>query len=254
MRIAILGPGRLGLSLHALLRDGPFETALWSRGQAVPPCDVALLTVSDSAIGEVAALVPPGPIVLHTSGATDVDVLRPHRPAGSLHPLQSFPGPSVALPPVEGVPAALAGDPEAVEAARTIAEAIGFATFEVPGDRRLYHAAAVMAGNFATVLLGDAASLLEAAGVSRDEAAGILAPLALASIEQAARRGTSAALTGPFARGDLGVVEGHLAAIAEASPDLERLYRALGVRAATLAAHGGHLTAEELRTWIRRVS
>ena len=254
MHIAILGPGRLGRSLHALLRAGPFELSLWSRGQPVPACDVALLTVSDGAIAEVAAQVPAGPIVLHTSGATDVDVLRPHRPAGSLHPLQSFPGPEVAIPPVAGVPAALAGDPEAVAVARLIAEAVGFATFEVPGDRRLYHAAAVVAGNFATVLLADAARLLEAAGVDPEAAPSVLAPLALASIEQAARRGPAAALTGPFARGDLDVVERHLDAISSATPDLERLYRALGVRAATLSAAGGHLTGEELRTWIRRVT
>ena len=68
---------------------------------------------------------------------------RTHRPAGSLHPLQSFPGPEVAGPPGRGVPAAVAGDPEAVSAATQIALDLGMRPFEVPGDRRLYHLAAV---------------------------------------------------------------------------------------------------------------
>ncbi len=253
MRIAILGQGRLGRSLCQLLAGSAFDVRPWTRGHLVPACDIALIAVTDAAIREVAQQIPSGPIVLHTSGATDVDVLRPHRPAGSLHPLQSFPGPEVAMPPVEGVPAALAGDPEAVDAARRIARTLGFWTFEVPGDRRCYHAAAVMAGNFATVLLADASRVLAAAGVDPEAAPAILAPLALASIEQAARRGPEAALTGPFARGDLDVVLGHLEALAQTS-DLQRLYRTLASRAVALAEEGEHLTGEEVRTWIRKVT
>jgi predicted short-subunit dehydrogenase-like oxidoreductase (DUF2520 family) len=98
-------------------------------------------------VAEVAAQIQPGGAtpVLHASGALSHDVLRPHRPAGSLHPLQSFPGPDVATPPLEGVAAAVAGDLEAVLVARRLAEALGMAPFTVSGDRRAYHAAAVIA-------------------------------------------------------------------------------------------------------------
>ena len=110
--------------------------------------DVYYCCVSDGAVAEVASLIPAHADrkgsgdytndvpVLHASGALDHQVLRPHRPAGSLHPLQSFPGPDVALPPLDGVPAAVAGDEAAVEVATRMAEGLGMVPFRVSGDRR----------------------------------------------------------------------------------------------------------------------
>lgn len=234
MRIAIVGPGRLGRSLAVLLERAGEDVSLHGRG-ADPDADVVLLVVPDTAIAEAARAVHRGPIVLHCSGATEVGVLRPHRPAGSFHPLMTFPGPEVALPDLEGVPAAIDGDTEAKEAARHIAAALGMRAFEVPGDRRLYHAAAVMAGNFATVLLAAAAEVLTAAGVAPEEAPGLLAPLALQSLRNAASDPASA-LTGPAVRGDVEVLERHRAALAAARLDAAlALYEALSRRAWELA-------------------
>jgi len=251
MIIAIAGMGRLGRTLAALLPAAGHEVRPWRRGEPKPSSDVVLLTVSDSAIAEVAAAWPRGPILLHTSGVTDVAPLRPHRPAGSLHPLQSFPGPEVAIPPMAQVPAAIAGDDEAREVARAIALELGMRPFDVPGDRRLYHAAAVVAGNFATVLLAEAARLLEAAGVAPELAPGILAPLAQASVRQGGERGPAAALTGPFARGDAEAVAAHVAAISLHSPAITALYQELGRRAADLAREGCHISPEEQLELIR---
>lgn len=155
---------------------------------------------------------------------------------------------------MEGLPAAIAGDPEAVDAARQIAASLGWAPFEVPGDRRLYHAAAVVAGNFATVLLDQAARLLVAAGVEPTAAPAVLAPLALASIRQAGESGDpAAALTGPFARGDDAVIAAHLAAIAASAPEIAPLYRELGRRAAALSERGGHISSEAMERMIRLI-
>jgi predicted short-subunit dehydrogenase-like oxidoreductase (DUF2520 family) len=156
-----------------------------------------------------------------------VDALHPHHPSGSLHPLMTFPGPEVAVPDLTGVPAAIAGDPEARAVAELLARDLGLAPFEVPGDRRLYHAAAVIAGNFATILLGEAARVLEVAGVPRDQCLGILAPLALRSVDNA-RHGVRAALTGPIARGDHATLERHRAALEEHDlRDVRELYDAV---------------------------
>lgn len=238
MRIAILGPGRLGRTLALLLPGAGHAVRLLSRHDpisAAGDADVALLTVPDHAIARVAAALPRGPIVLHCSGAADVDVLRPHRPAGSLHPLMTFPGPEVAVPALDGVPAALAGDPEAIEAGRRLALDLGMAPLEISGDRRLYHAAAVMAGNFATVLLADAARTLTAAGVPSDRAASALLPLALASLRNAAPDPV-AALTGPAARGDHATVQGHRDALdAHGLFEVRGAYDALTARALALS-------------------
>jgi len=251
MEIAILGMGRLGRSLVPLLRSAGHQVHTWTRGQTFPESPVAWIMVRDEAVAEVAAALPEGPIVLHASGALDVDVLRPHSPAGSLHLLQSFPGPEVAVPPLKGVPAAVSGDPEAVEAATAIAQSLDLSPVHVPGDRRLYHAAAVLAGNFATTLLGEGARALAEAGVSHQVACQMLAPLALASIEQAAAQGPGPALTGPFPRGDAATIAGHLTALEAHLPDLVDLYQNLGARTIRTLSESGEIQAEETLRLIR---
>jgi len=233
--LVIVGPGRLGRSMAAALQQQGHRVRLVGRGQAIPTAPLTWLTVPDSTLAEVAATVPPGGVLLHASGACEVEVLRPYRPAGSLHPLMTFPGPELATPQLEGLPAAVAGDPAARAAALCLGRALGFAVFEVPGDRRLYHASAVMAGNFATVLLGAAAELLAAAGVDPAQAPALLLPLARASLENAAAVGPARALTGPLARGDEAVVAAHRAAIHGACPALLPTYDALADRARALA-------------------
>lgn len=93
-----------------------------------------------------------------------------------------------------------------------------------------------MAGNFATVLLACASEALVQAGVPAEQAPKLLAPLALASIEQAALTSPAKALTGPFARGDSAVVQSHLELLTESLPHLLPAYRALAERAQRLAA------------------
>jgi predicted short-subunit dehydrogenase-like oxidoreductase (DUF2520 family) len=211
LRVGIVGRGRLGRSLDVLLRAAGVDVQLRGRGEPPSDAPIVLLAVPDAAIREALALVPPGPIVLHASGASPVDVLRPRRPVGSFHPLMTFPGPEQ-LPDLAGVAAAVAGDPEAVDAGRAIAAALGMRAVEVPGERALYHAAAVMAGNFATVLLADAAAVLERAGVDPREARAMLAPLAIASLRNAIDD-PARALTGPVARGDEITIAAHREAL-----------------------------------------
>ncbi len=224
MHVGILGPGRLGRSLEILLARAGHAVHLVGRGE-VPRGDVVLLCVPDTAIREAAAALPLGRPVLHCSGATDLQPLAPHQPAGSLHPLMTFPGPE-ALPDLDGVAAAIAGDTEAKVIARELAMSLGMSPFEVTGDRRLYHAAAVISGNFGTVLLEAATRALVAAGAPRDQAAAILLPLALQSLRNAPPD-PAAALTGPVARGDWSVIQAHREALEEAGfTDIVELYDA----------------------------
>ncbi len=234
VKIGIIGPGRLGRSLATLLEAAGRKVELAGRADPVPDTSILMLTVPDRAITAVSKTVPRGRILLHCSGACEVEVLRPHTPAGSLHPLMTFPGPEIVLPDLTDVPAAVAGDPEAVEVGRGIAQSLGMRAFEVQGDRRLYHASAVMAGNFATVLLAEAARVLAAAGVDPEEAPSVLAPLALQSLRNA-RSNPARSLTGPVARGDLSVLAGHREALLAAGfTDLEALYETLTERAKVL--------------------
>ena len=226
--LVIVGPGRLGRSVQRLrARAGP-PPPLVGRHAAIPRADVTWLTVPDREIAAAARRVPSGGVVLHASGATDLSPLVPHQRRGSLHPVMTFPGPEVGLPPdAPQTPAAIAGHPDAVAAARALAGRLGWRPFLVEGDRRAYHAAAVMAGNQATVLLGLASELLVAAGVSPSDAPQLLAPLAIASIHNAAQVGPAQALTGPVARGDDAVLAAHRAALQAAPAEVREAYEVL---------------------------
>lgn len=205
-------------------RDGSLEAA-----------DVVVICVPDRAINDVVSRLPAGVIALHCSGSAPVDALRPHAPAGSLHPLMTFPGPERHLPDLHGVAAAVDGDDEAVAAAEVLARAAGMRPMRVRGDRRLYHTAAVIAGNFMTTLLADAATVLQAVGVPPEESAETLLPLALASLRNAAPD-PRAALTGPVVRGDEPTIAGHRDALRGAGlGDLLAEYDTLTERTRTLA-------------------
>ncbi len=230
MHLALLGMGRLARSIAPLLEARGHRVDRWRRGDPQPTAPICLITVSDDAVSEVARWLRPGPVVLHTSGSLDHELLRPHRPAGSLHPLQSFPGPELGTPPLEGVPAAIAGDPEARRLAGGLARDLGMKPFEMPGDRRLYHAACVLVGNFPTVLLAEACRLLRSAGVQEDPVE-LLLPLLRTSLDHAAAHGPARSITGPAARGDRRTIQQHEQALAQAHPELLPLYRALTDRA-----------------------
>jgi len=225
--IVIVGPGRLGRTVASWLAEAGVDHHLVGRGETVPPAPLTWLTVPDRAIADAAARVPRGGVVLHASGATGLEPLRPHSPAGSLHPLMTFPGPELGVPDRDDLPAAVAGDPEARAAARALAATLGFRVFDLPGDRRLYHAAAVMAGNFATALLAQAAEVLAGAGVPPEDAPALLAPLARQSLANAARGGPARTLTGPVARGDEAVISAHRAALNSLDPSLAHTYETL---------------------------
>lgn len=231
MSWAIVGRGRLGRSLAVLLPPTGRQVVTLGRGEAPPPgVDVVMLCVPDDQIAVAAASVPLGPVVLHCSGASGLEVLAPHVRAGSWHPLMTFPGPEVDLPDLVGTPVAIAGHPEAQAAARALALDLSMEPFEVPGDRRLYHAAAVMAGNFATLLVTEAADILAAAGVDRQRAVELLIPLARRSIENA-RFPIERALTGPIARGDSETLRAHRAALDEhGMEDTKAIYDTLAKR------------------------
>jgi predicted short-subunit dehydrogenase-like oxidoreductase (DUF2520 family) len=208
-----------------ILAQNGYDVPLIGRGTPIPSASVTWITVPDREIANVAPNIPKGGVVLHASGAKSVEILRPHQPAGSLHPLMSFPGLDKGCPPGT-VPAAIAGDEAAREAAHSLALQLGFEPFEVQGNRASYHASAVMAGNFATTLLVEAGRILSTCGLTESESRRLLAPLAMASLRNAVEAGAEA-LTGPIVRGDEDVITDHERALETIDPELATLYRTL---------------------------
>jgi predicted short-subunit dehydrogenase-like oxidoreductase (DUF2520 family) len=222
-RLAIVGGGRLGSAVADALRARPeFELiGPLGRGADAAGCDAVLLCVPDREIAAAAALIHPGAIVGHCSGATGLEPLAPHE-AFSMHPLMTVSASgadfSVAAAAID------ASSDRAMELARVIATALEMEVVHVaPENRVAYHAAACIASNFLVTLEAAAESLAATAGVTRE----MLAPLVRATVENWVALGPERALTGPVARGDETTVALQRDAVGERTPELLELFDAL---------------------------
>jgi len=241
MTLGIVGKGRLGTALSAALRDaGYLVDGPAGRGE-VPSGDAILLCVPDAEIPAAAETVAGAArLVGHTSGATSLGALRAAARGGAhvfgLHPLQTFAGPQP--PELRGIGCAIAGStPEALEAARLIADRLGMVPFELPDHKRAaYHAAASVASNFLVTLQAMAEEVARDAGLEPAQARRLLAPLVRTTVENWVELGPEAALTGPVARGDHQTVTAQRQAISAASPQLLPLFDALVERTRAIAA------------------
>jgi predicted short-subunit dehydrogenase-like oxidoreductase (DUF2520 family) len=214
--VHIIGTGRAGGAIRARLAERGLHVT--DGREASPEAELVVLCVPDQAIREVAVRIRIGPWVAHVSGATHLVALDPHELRFSVHPLQTLTrerGPEQ----LDGAWGAISGETdEALARARWLAETLGLRPFEVAdADRTLYHAAAVIGGNFLVTLHDVATELLGQVGAPADA----IEPLMRRTIENRFDR------TGPIARGDWTTVEAHLAVLAERAPELVPLYRAL---------------------------
>jgi predicted short-subunit dehydrogenase-like oxidoreductase (DUF2520 family) len=89
----------------------------------------------------------------------------------------------------------------------------------------VYHAGAVFASNYFTVVQAVAEQLMRRAGLSRRKAWAALLPLVQGTLENLMATGPVGALTGPVSRGDTATVRLHLEAV---QPHEALLYRVLG--------------------------
>jgi predicted short-subunit dehydrogenase-like oxidoreductase (DUF2520 family) len=203
---------------------GPFGRGADGAGSAF-----VMLCVPDREIASAAALVVAGPLVGHVSASAPLELLAPHE-RFSLHPLLSVVGVGA---PFAGATCAIdASSPRALAAARAVAERLEMRARVIePADRALYHAAASAASNFLTTVEGMAERLASRVGLDREA----LLPLVRAAVQNWAREGARAALTGPIARGDEETVARQRAAVAAAAPDLLPLWDALAAGTRDLA-------------------
>lgn len=249
-RIFILGAGRAGRSLARALRDGGVSiVGLHGRHRdkaegitAGPPpaslgeASCVLVTVRDAQLDGALEFLSTAPlgvrsVVLHASGSADpvgLGALRlADHPCGTFHPLVALSDPTRAPQMLRGAWIGVDGDDDARRVSERLAAAVGAHVLRIPpGEKPRYHAAAVFASNFPTVLMGLAEELLREVGIAPEIARQALHPLFASAVENMRSGGGAAALTGPIVRGDVDTVERHLRAL-RAHPDTLDAYRAL---------------------------
>lgn len=114
-----------------------------------------------------------------------------------------------------------------------------------PGDKVLYHAAAVFACNYFVTLLKLALDLWQDFGVSPREATKALLPLLKGTLNNIANIGLPNCLTGPVARGDLGTLERHLNTLRNKHPSLVTIYKELGLQTIPIALAKGKVNEQK---------
>ncbi|HWQ42765.1 MAG TPA: DUF2520 domain-containing protein [Desulfosporosinus sp.] len=202
--------------------------------------DILFITTQDGMIRTVAeklsanVFIKPGQVWIHCSGSFSSDVLRikadlPVRYL-SLHPLQAFASVENALAILPGTHFGIEGDEE--ELGEEIVKDLGGTPHHIlVAQKSLYHAGAVVASNYLVVLASVAVELFAKAGIQGEDALDSLLPLMRGTLSNLEKVGLPQALTGPIARGDARVIQGHL----ECMPsELVDIYRVLGSKALEL--------------------
>ena len=278
--VDILGSGAVARALGGALRAAGWDVrfrarseaqhaelrALFGEGTATLPVhaplepDRALLfCVSDRAIEELAVQLagaaPASSVALHTSGYHGHEALAALAErgweTGSVHPLRAVvrePSAAASERALQGAWFACEGSDPARALARSIVDTLDGQVLDLPPgtDAKVrYHAAASLFAGGLVALLDTA---LELFGDDSPRSREAFTSLATGALAHAARLGPAQALTGPAARGEAQVINGHLTAIQSSpTPEATALYTWLTRRMLALAIQNGALSPESAR-------
>jgi predicted short-subunit dehydrogenase-like oxidoreductase (DUF2520 family) len=244
--LAVIGAGNLAASVvPAFKKSGVIITQIYSRtyehavslaervdAKAVRSiselrtADFYLLSVTDNCIEETASLIEKiadkDSIVVHTSGSTDINVLKPYfANYGVLYPFQTF---STAKPIIDfsSVPVFIEACSESVLVKlKELAEKIsGKVSVLDSGKRMGLHIAGAFSCNFVNSLLSVAFDICNEFGIDFYD----LQPLVEKTVEKAFNSSNPVEVqTGPAVRGDTTIVEKHLNFL-QANPERQKVY------------------------------
>jgi len=259
MRITIIGSGNVATHLAAAFKNaGHRIVQVYSRdmqnaallayhvdagptddlNDISPETDLFMISVKDDAVAGIAQrLAKFQKLTIHTSGATNMEVLLAITPkAGVFYPLQTFS--KTREVDFWTVPLCIEGANEEITAdLEQLAHTISNHVHRVSSAQRaILHLAAVFACNFPNYLYDAARQLLEKHRMEFE----LLRPLILETAQKVQTSLPAAVQTGPAVRGDEATMATHLQLLAD-EPGLKPLYELLSQAIITnkKAKHGG---------------
>jgi len=273
LTVGVVGAGRVGPVLAAALQlaghrpvaaSGVSEASrrraesllpgvpLVEPDEVLARAELVLLTVPDDALPDLISglaatdAIPPGRLLVHTSGRYGTSVLDPALRAGALplalHPVMTFTGTSIDVQRLVGCSFGVTAPPQLRLAAEALVVEMGGEPEWIEEEARpLYHAALAIGANHLVTLVAQSMELLSEAGV--ETPGRMLAPLLGAALDNALRCG-DLALTGPVSRGDAGTVAAHVEVVRRHSPQVLASYVAMARATADRALAGGMLKPE----------
>ncbi len=199
--------------------------------------DLTVIAVPDDVVETVAAGLTTADwsekAAVHTCGSKDSTALallsEQGALIGTLHPAFPFADVETAVQKLPGAAFAVeASDPRLHDWLIELVAALnGYPIRIPPGQKALYHAALVIASNYAVTLYAAAEALLIRLGAGRETADAALNALVAGTVENLRTKGIPDALTGPLTRADVTTIGSHLRALAADDPALAEIYVAL---------------------------
>jgi len=265
----IIGCGKLGMTLGRLWND----CAVFAIGQVLNrtqesarhatdfmhagtpvngfaelhPADAWLIGTSDETIMSAcenlvaSGLLRPGDLVFHCSGALSSSVLSTASASNaiiaSVHPIRSFADPTQVVKAFGGTYCGAEGHPAALKLLDAAFSRIGAKLVTIdPAYKPVYHAAAVFASNYLVTVLDVAVQAYARAGIPEQAALQLMEPLVRGTVDGVFRLGTTQALTGPIARGDIATAVRQYRSVNAWDERYGLLYKHLGKLTADIAA------------------
>ena len=245
MRITIIGSGNVATHLAAAFKNaGHNIMQVYSRDvhnasllayhvkaeaidnmeQINPETELFVIAVKDDAIESlVSILAKYQKLTVHTSGATDIEVLLKYtQNAGIFYPLQTFS--KTREVNFNTVPLCIEGATEQITSQlNVLAYTITQNVYRInSAERKTLHLAAVFACNFPNYLYYLSQQLLADQKLSFD----LLRPLILETAEKVQEHLPASVQTGPAVRNDEKTMNAHLQLLHE-NPELQQLYKLL---------------------------
>ncbi len=214
--------------------------------------DFVFITTPDDVIGVVADAVDwrPGQSVIHCSGANSTAVLAHVAERGGhvgcMHPCNSFASIEQSLQNLPGSTFTLEAEEPVLSDLKRFADSLEGRWMTLrEEDKALYHASACIACNYLYTVVHLATDMWKHFGMSQADAVTACMPVLNGTINNIANVGFPGCLTGPIARGDVGTVRKHIAALETSEPTMVPLYKSLGLATIPIALAKGTLSSEK---------
>ena len=238
MKISLVGAGNLGIHLYREFVIHPeIELVLWHQNKSlkstteegvpitsnlndIPNGVLCIIAVPDHAIASVARQISEKAFVVHTSGASSIDIMI-QKNSGVFYPLQSFS--STRSVSFTNLPVCIeTRKKEDLHTLETLAQYLKARPFKIDSSKRItLHLAAVLVNNFTNHLYIQAEQLCKSHDLSFD----LLKPLILETAEKVQTLNPNKAQTGPAVRKDENTISKHLDWIQ--NEDLKKIYSTL---------------------------
>lgn len=238
MKISLVGAGNLGIHLYREFVIHPeIELVLWHQNKSlkstteegvpitsnlndIPNGVLCIIAVPDHAIASVARQISEKAFVVHTSGASSIDIMI-QKNSGVFYPLQSFS--STRSVSFTDLPVCIeTRKKEDLHTLETLAQYLKARPFKIDSSKRItLHLAAVLVNNFTNHLYTQAEQLCKSHDLSFD----LLKPLILETAEKVQTLNPNKAQTGPAVRKDENTISKHLDWIQ--NEDLKKIYSTL---------------------------